>query len=297
MIAHDERVRHGRFTTNGVSLHAVLEGPDDGPLVILLHGFPELWYGWRKQLPRLGALGYLAVAPDQRGYGDSDKPRGLSAYVLDELAKDVVGLVDALGRERAFVVGHDWGAAVAWYTAMRYPARVERMVAINVPHPLVMRRFLRTSPRQLAMSWYMLFFQLPALPERVFTRNDGDAIATHMRRIARPGTFSDEELRVYRDAWRKPGAPRAMLDWYRAVRLQLSMHVSADEALIRPPTLLVWGRDDALLSEAMAAPSVALCEQGTLALVDGATHWVHHEEPERVTALIDAHLRGRSGAR
>jgi len=124
--------------TNGVRLHIAEGGPADGPLVLLLHGFPEFWYGWRKQIPALMEAGFHVVAPDQRGYNLSDKPRGIDAYRVGVLAGDAFGLMDAFGHERASVVGHDWGAAVAWRMALQRPERVERLGIINVPHPLVL---------------------------------------------------------------------------------------------------------------------------------------------------------------
>jgi pimeloyl-ACP methyl ester carboxylesterase len=148
-------VRFERIATNGITLNVAQAGPADGPLLVLLHGFPEFWYEWHKHLPALAAARFCVWAPDQRGYNTSDKPPQVRDYTLDHLAADVIGLIDAAGRERAIVVGHDWGGAVAWWLASNQPERLEKLVIINVPHPLVMRRLLRTSPRQLLRSWYM----------------------------------------------------------------------------------------------------------------------------------------------
>ena len=156
---------HKLIATNGITLHAVTAGPEDGPLVLLLHGFPEFWYGWRRQIPALAAAGFRVLAPDQRGYNLSDKPRELSAYRLDALAADALGLIDAAGRERAFVVGHDWGAMVAWWLALVAPQRVERLAILNVPHPYVFRRHLMNDAEQQKRSIYAGFFQLPWLPQ------------------------------------------------------------------------------------------------------------------------------------
>ncbi len=153
--------------TNGVRLHVVQHGPVDGPLVILLHGFPEFWYGWRKQIPALAAAGYRVWAPDQRGYNLSDKPTGIDAYTLDQLVADVIGLIDAAGCDKVYLVGHDWGAAVAWWMALKYPQRVIKLVVSNVPHPIVMNRTVRRNFDQLRKSWYIFFFQIPWLPERL----------------------------------------------------------------------------------------------------------------------------------
>ena len=147
--------------TNGIRLHVAQAGSDDKPLVILLHGFPEFSYGWRKQIPYLVEAGYRVWAPDQRGYNLSDKPEGLAAYSIDELAADVIGLIDAAGEKKVFLVGHDWGAAVAWWVAAKYPERLKKLITLNVPHHSVMRKTLRSNFSQLRKSWYIGFFQIP----------------------------------------------------------------------------------------------------------------------------------------
>src|SRR4051794_28893294 len=152
---------HVNPTTNGVMLHAVAAGPGDGPLVILLHGFPEFWYGWRHQIEPLAAAGFRVLVPDQRGYNLSDKPKKIPAYNLDVLARDVVGLIDDAGAARACVVGHDWGGAVAWWLGVKHPERLAKLALLNIPHPLVMRRALRRSSEQRRKSSYMFSFQLP----------------------------------------------------------------------------------------------------------------------------------------
>lgn len=288
-------MRHQHLAVRGLSLHAVTDGPEDGPLVVLLHGFPELWFGWRRQLPFLAARGFRVVALDQRGYGESDKPQGLAAYELDELARDVVAVIDACGREQAIVVGHDWGAAVAWWVAMYHPERVARMVAMNVPHPHVMRAHLLGSPRQLAKSSYMLFFQLPALPERALLAGGGRRLRELLLRWGRPGTFTEADLEVYREAWLRPGAATGMLSWYRAIPRTIGRPIDPATLRVRVPAMLIWGREDPILGEEMAAPSVALCERGRLELIERAGHFVQHDAAERVNALL-ADFLGDPGA-
>ena len=170
-------------------MHVAEAGPADGPLVVLLHGFPEFWYGWRHQIGALAAAGYRVLAPDQRGYHLSDRPRGLDAYAVDRLAADVIGLIAARGRDTATVVGHDWGAGVAWWLALRHPSWLERMAILNVPHPAVLLRHLRRDPTQWLRSWYILFFQLPRLPEALLRANDYAGMARGLRRSAQAGTF------------------------------------------------------------------------------------------------------------
>ena len=178
----------------GIKLHVVQDGPRTGRLVILLHGFPAFWYGWRRQIPFLAAAGYRVWAPDQRGYNLSAKPTGIAAYSLDQLAADVIGLVDAAGQATALLVGHDWGAAVAWWIASKYPARLARMVIINVPHGAVLMRHLRRNPAQIRKSWYMFFFQLPLLPEILIPSRNWHMLAQALKNSSRPGTFTIVEM-------------------------------------------------------------------------------------------------------
>ncbi|HZD10319.1 MAG TPA: alpha/beta hydrolase, partial [Candidatus Binatia bacterium] len=174
------RYHHGFVDVGGVTLHVVEAGPAAGPLVILLHGFPEYWYGWRNQIPALAQAGYRVCTPDQRGYNLSDKPADLEAYNLDYLAADVRALIHLHSRERAYVVGHDWGAAVAWWVAIKFASVVHKLVILNVPHPIVGRRFARQSREQLLRSWYIALFQLSWLPERLLRLNNWQPLRTMM---------------------------------------------------------------------------------------------------------------------
>jgi pimeloyl-ACP methyl ester carboxylesterase len=277
-------LEHLTLPGHGVRLHAVAAGPADGPLVLLLHGFPEFWYGWRHQLAPLAAAGFRVVVPDQRGYNWSDRPRGVRSYNLDELALDVVCLIDALGRERAAVAAHDWGGAVGWWLGMKHADRLDRLAILNMPHLAVMRRHLWTSLRQLRRSSYIFFFQLPGLPERSLSRDDWKSAAKALQWTSRRGTFSDADLAVYREAWAQPGALTAMLDWYRAA-LRARPRWPRDRR-VHVPALLIWGTQDRFLGAEMAQPSIDLCDDGRLVLVPEATHWVQHEEAARVNRLL-----------
>lgn len=270
--------------TNGITLHVAQAGPDDGDLTILLHGFPEFWYGWQHQIPALAKAGLRVWAPDQRGYNLSDKPRGVKAYTLDKLAADVIGLLDAAGVDKANIVGHDWGAAVAWWVALRYPERVRKLAILNVPHPRVMARTLRRNRRQLLKSWYIFFFQIPRLPEFLISLGHWRGAANALAGTSRPGTFSHADLLRYRDAWSQPGAFTAMINWYRAI-VQHQPDAPADQR-IHVPALVIWGARDRFLSREMAPASVDLCDDGRLVLIEEATHWVQHEEAARVNQLL-----------
>lgn len=270
--------------TPGVTLHVVQAGPVDGPLIILLHGFPEFWYGWRHQINALAEAGFCVWVPDQRGYNVSDKPTGVAAYSIDTLADDVVGLIDAAGRKKAAIVGHDWGAAVAWWTAVVYPERIERLVTLNVPHPMVMKQFARRNPGQLLRSWYIGFFQIPRLPEILSRLGNWAVPVRTLRKSSRPGTFTDADLQQYRIAWSQPGAFTAMINWYRA---SLQKPPARQPSIrITVPTLLIWGVRDQFLKREMAPLSIDLCDNGRIVFVENATHWVHHEEADQVNKLL-----------
>jgi pimeloyl-ACP methyl ester carboxylesterase len=274
-----------RLRTGGIALHAVAAGPPDGRLVVLLHGFPEFWYGWRRQIGPLAAAGLRVVAPDLRGYNLSDKPEGAAAYVVDALADDVLGLAAALGRERFAVVGHDWGGALTWHLAERNPERVERAAVLNGPHLGTMRGYALSHPSQALKSWYVGFFQLPRLPELIFSAADFARLRSAMTGSARPGAFSEEDLNHYRAAWARPGALTAMLNWYRALPRRAAARTAAG-GRIRVPVRAIWGDRDSFLEVGLAEAGLALCDRGELVRVPGATHWVQHEEPERVNRLL-----------
>ncbi|WP_154660465.1 alpha/beta fold hydrolase [Halopiger goleimassiliensis] len=283
-VSSAERVER---VVDGVRLHAVAAGDPDDPLVVLLHGFPEFWYEWREYVGRFVDAGYRVLVPDQRGYNLSEKPHGVGSYRLPTLSSDVAALVDSEGNERAHVVGHDWGAAVAWDLALRRPEVVDRLAIVNVPHPKVLEETLRSNPRQLLKSWYVFAFQIPRLPEWASSRFDFAPWVLAMREPANPGAFTETDFARYRRAWSEPGAPRAMINWYRA---QVRYRDGLPRERVQAPTLVVWGENDQALVPEMAPRSVAYCEDGTLARFPEASHWVVHEYPDRVGELLLEHL-------
>ena len=282
---------------NGLRFRVIQAGPPGGRLVLLLHGFPEGALCWRHQIGALAQAGYRVWAPDQRGYGESARPAGVRDYRLPLLAADAFALVDAAGAVSAHVIAHDWGGAVAWWMAQARPDRIERLAILNCPHPAVMRRALLTNPRQMLRSWYTAFFQLPWLPEALLGARDGALLARGLRTSGRKENpaFTEAELAEYRRDWRRPGALRAMINWYRAARYPLRMggRVGAAAApKVQPRTLLLWGRRDRALGAELAQPTLARCADARLVWLDQATHWLQHEEPERVNAELLAHLAG-----
>ncbi|MDQ4146847.1 MAG: alpha/beta hydrolase [Pseudomonadota bacterium] len=268
---------------NGVDLHVVEAGPKHGPLVILLHGFPDFWWGWRRQIEPLIEQGFFVVLPDQRGYNLSDKPLGVDAYNVDALAADVVGLADIYGRFVFRLVGHDWGGIVAWWTAVRFPARVERLIILNAPHPDVWNLLGRRRLRQALRSAYVGFFQFPRLPEALLKARNFALLRLSLTRTSRPSTFTPEDIARYVQAWAQPGALTAMLNYYRALRHK----PKGPPRRVRSATLVIWGTRDIFLEQAVAQASLDLCDRGESFFLDTATHWVHLEEAKTVnTAAI-----------
>lgn len=277
---------HSYIKTNDIRLHVVQAGPKSGTPVVLLHGFPEFWYGWRKQIPALAGMGCRVIVPDQRGYNLSDKPNGIKAYCTETLVEDILGLINALEYEKVNIVGHDWGAVIAWLLAIKHPERLHRLGIINVPHPAVMKRFLQRDFEQMRRSLYALYFQLPWLPETIMSIGNWRVAALGMRRSGKPIAFTDEDIEKYKEAWSQPGAVTAMLNWYRAaVRYPPEI---TNGMQVHVPTLILWGVKDFALSRRMARPSLDYCDEGNLIFFPDATHWVQHEEADVVNhSLID----------
>jgi pimeloyl-ACP methyl ester carboxylesterase len=283
---------------NGVRLHVVTAGPDDGDVVVLLHGFPEFWYSWREQIPALADAGYRVVVPDMRGYNESEKPRGVDQYRIDRLVGDVVGLVEHYAGDdatsgTAHVVGHDWGGAVAWSVAIREPDVVDRLAVLNAPHPERFRELLRT-PAQLRRSWYMFAFQLPWLPEFGLRRNDAEAVG---RLFA--GSMPREETVHYREAFLQPGAATAAVNYYRSFLREgvrdelplLSASIPMPEGRVEAPTLVCWGLDDEALVPANADGLDEWIPDLTVERIPDAGHWVQLDAADRVNDALLAHLQ------
>ena len=279
------KLDHRTIPTNGVELHVALAGSEDGIPVFLLHGFPDAWFGWEKQLPALAEAGFRVIVPDQRGYNLSSKPGGISSYRMDTLAADILGLADHLGLDRFHLAGHDFGAAVSWHIAARHPERLRRLAIANVPHPAVMVQTLRRSPAQLLKSWYMFFFQIPRLPEWSLQRADFQTMAAALSDV-----LTEADLDRYRSAWAQPGAITAMLNWYRAA---LRFPGKSDPAgRISTPTLILWGKKDRFLGFELVAPTLKLCDDARLETFPDASHWVLQERPELINPLLIAHFQG-----
>jgi pimeloyl-ACP methyl ester carboxylesterase len=281
---------HQTAIVNGLRFHYVEAG--SGPLVVLLHGFPEFWYTWRHQLPALAAAGHRAVAPDLRGYNESAKPPGVRNYVLDLLVADVAGLIAHLGGGKPVaVVGHDWGGALAWRLAMLHPDLVERLVVLNGPHP-AKPLWSSEDPVQWLRSWYILFFQLPLLPEWLIQAGNFALLDRMFRREpTRPGAFTREDIRPYKRALSRPGALTATINWYRAA-FRYSRPMFRDVRVITAPTLLIWGERDPHLGVHLSRGLERWVPGIRVERLPHCSHWVQHDDPQRVNALLLDFLRG-----
>lgn len=299
MHAVDTVVTHRTETVNGIRLHWVEAGT--GPLVVLLHGFPEFWYSWRHQIPALVDAGYRVVAPDMRGYNDSDKPAGYAAYLGEALSGDVAALIEFCGEDRAMVVGHDWGGAVAWMTAMRRPEVVQRLVVMNCPHPGVFKRGI-ANPAQLLRSSYMGFFQVPLAPEAVLRTGNFTGLKWMLRSGSqRAGAFTEADLDRYAEAFAKPGALTGALAYYRAMGRRMAGAARQSGAVaqgngrgprtITAPTLVIWGRNDPALGSNLADPG-DLVSNRRIEFIEEAAHFVQADAPDRVNELLVQFLGG-----
>jgi pimeloyl-ACP methyl ester carboxylesterase len=279
--------RHVDLTDVRLHLAEARGGGEDAPLVVLLHGFPEHWWSWRHQLEALSAAGLWAVAPDMRGYNASDKPEGVRSYDVERLVDDVAGIIRALGRTRATVVGHDWGGMVAWYFASARPEMLERLAILNCPHPVVIARHIFT-PAQLVKSSYIFFFQLPRLPERTIARGDFAAV----RRMFAKDGIAREDIERHVEALRTPGALSAALNYYRALGRRRFTFRMPKVRRIDAPVRVIWGDRDPYLGSEMAEPPARLVPEARVIHLPEASHWVQNAAHGEVSRLLVDFVRG-----
>lgn len=258
-------------------------------LAILLHGFPELNFSWRHQMPALADQGWRVWAPNLRGYGMSDRPDGIAAYRLQNLLEDVGALIDAAKAEHPadeiMIVAHDWGAVIAWMFAIRHIRPIDRLVIMNVPHPKCAERELRYW-RQLKKSWYIFFFQLPFFPEKMLLANDAKAVRrAFFDSAANKDRFSRSDLDVYAMAAQRPGAMQAMLNYYRAL-LRYTDDRDPGDALVDVPTLVIWGENDLALDIHLVDGMDQWVTDLTLHRLPGISHWVQQDAPDEVNSIM-----------
>src|SRR3984957_1508001 len=282
MSTTEDNIRDGYADVGDVRLHYVEAG--EGPLVVLLHGFPEFWYGWRRQIEPLAAAGFRVVAPDMRGYNLSARPDGVAAYDIGPLTDDIAALIHERGAESALLVGHDWGGSVAWALAMNHPEVVDRLAILNAAHPRKLSQGLHHLS-QLRRSWFFFFFDLPDLPETVVHANNWHFFR-HFLHDARPA-FTPEQTDRYIEAWSQPGAATGRITYSRSSVRQSQKKAEAALRPILAPTLVIWGERDRYLGPDLAEPDHDdVPNLDRVERLPDASHWVHHDEAERVTQLL-----------
>jgi epoxide hydrolase 4 len=296
---------HAFVNLNGLNLHYVTQG--EGPLMLMLHGFPEFWYSWRHQIPEF-AQDHKVVALDLRGYNLSDKPSQVADYAMELLVQDVAGVIRALGYERCTLVGHDWGGAIAWTFANRHEDMLDRLIVLNLPHPAKFAAGLNTLPQQLK-SWYILFFQLPLLPEQLIAAGHcwilGPALKGSTGWPQSPRSdhqgFTGADIAAYREAFSQPGAVAAALNYYRAFWQRRTVAnenqgaredqaANQDQAAqwrkLQVPTLMIWGEQDLFLGKELSEGTEAYVANLQLHYLPDSGHWVQQEQPAQVNRII-----------
>lgn len=280
---------HGYAQLDGIRLHYAETGKHHPDLVLLIHGFPEFWYSWRHQLAALGEH-YHVVAPDMRGYNLSERPLRVEDYAMEVLVKDVIGLIDYFGAEKAAVVGHDWGAGIAWAVAQMHPERVSKLAVMQVPPAAAWRANLTF--KQFMKSWYMLFFQLPRVPEFLIGMRDLDGIDRTFRdKVVTKGAFSDSDIERYKEAMRRPGALTAAVNYYRAnvgrVFRKPDVSEAARDSRVQAPTLFIFAEQDfAIIPATVRGVGKFVNAPYTELRIPESGHWVQNEAPEKVNEAL-----------
>ena len=287
----DFPIKTAFVNANGLTFEVDQCGTGD-KFALLLHGFPESKFSWRYQMPLLARLGYTVWAPNMRGYGKTSRPGEIADYHIDHLVADAAGLIDAAGGKNTLLMAHDWGAIVAWQFAIRKARPLDRLVIMNVPHPACFTREFR-SWAQLRKSWYIFFFQIPWLPERMLSARKGEAVGRAFLDMAVdksrfPATVTDE----YRRSAIEPGAMRAMINYYRAAMRAGTAAMNPQPSTVDVPTLMIWGLEDTALGKATTEGTDAYVKNLTMRYLPGVSHWVQQEAPEKVNAMIEAWLTG-----
>jgi pimeloyl-ACP methyl ester carboxylesterase len=289
----DLLLHHEFANINGIKMHYVTIG--EGPLIVFLHGFPEFWKSWKHQISFFSKK-FKVVALDMRGYGETERPIQVGEYRIEKLARDVTELIDSLGQKKATVVGHDWGGAVAWATAMMNPSFVEKLIVMNAPHPAIVQRNAFRNYAQMQKSWYMFFFLLEKAPEKVLSSNNFE-ILKHMFEISikRKDRFSLSDIEEYVSSWSKEGGITGGLNYYRA-NLNEEFWGNLGESIpfpkIKIPTLQIWAEDDMFLGKELTEGTKEFVVDAPFSLnvIPNCGHWVQQEAPEEVNQIMEEFL-------
>lgn len=270
-------------------IHYVSAGDAANDTIIFLHGFPEFWYSWRKQIEYFSKE-FHVVAPDLRGYNKSFKPQKVDDYQVDKIANDVIEIIDHFGKEKVTVIGHDWGSIITWHLVSLYEHRFSKGVILNVPHPLAFKKKLTSSFQQLLKSWYIFFFQIPFLPAWAMGLNNFERPAKTLEETSVKGSFTQNDLEQYKIAWANENAMKYMIMWYKAAFRNPSQAKVYEGKKVTIPLKIIWGKNDLALVPEMAEESLEYCTLGDLSYLDNATHWVQQDRPDEVNRLIEKFL-------
>lgn len=270
-------------------IHYISAGDVANETIIFLHGFPEFWYSWRKQIEYFSKK-FHVIAPDLRGYNKSFKPKKTKDYNIELIANDIIEIIDHFEKEKVVIVGHDWGAIIAWHLVLLHEHRFSRGIILNVPHPLVFKKKLTSSFKQLSKSWYVLFFQIPFLPTWILSLNNFGRAAKMLESTSLKGSFTKNDLEKYKLAWANENAIKHMIMWYKAAFRNASQAKVYQDKKVNIPLKIIWGKNDLALVPEMAQESLDYCMLGDLSYLDKATHWVQQDCPEEVNRLIEDFL-------
>ena len=281
---HDiKNLTYKYIDVNGIQLHVAFAGSPKGVPVILLHGFPDASFGWKHQINALSKKNFYVIAPDQRGYNLSDKPKDKKKYMMDLLVHDIITLANELNLDKFNLAGHDFGAIVSWNLVENYSHRVKKLVIFNGPQPTTMEKFLKENKKQRRKSWYAFFFKMKWFPEILLRSRNWRNLASNMK-----NSFSEKDLQEYKAAWSQPGAIKAMVNWYRCLFLQKSE--DKPKRRIKIPTLIVWGKQDPHIMWELASESAAMCDNCEVKFIEDATHWVLQDDPENTSKFMIEHF-------
>lgn len=269
---------------NGIQLHIAEAGPKDAPLLLLLHGFPEFWYSWKVQIDFFAQKGFRVIAPDQRGYNLSDKPRGVKNYNLDTLVQDILAILEQEKVEKAYLVGHDWGAGAAYWVALKHPQRFHKLGILQLPHLIAMEEYLKINDSARKKASYLYFFQWPFLPEYFLKRENYRRLRHALTRFSRKNTFQEADIQQYIQSWQQKRCLTGMLNWYRA-SFWAKPRIPADVS-IQIPTLVLWGEKDFFFDKDVMEYSRKYLPQAQIIYFPEATHWIHHEFPNEVNEKL-----------
>lgn len=265
-----------------VSLSVITAGPADGSPVLILHGFPERAESWKRQIELLSSKGYFVVAPNLRGYGDSDHPDGIKNYSLEKIGNDVIQLMDHFKIKKSYLMGHDWGCMVGWYLLSFFEDRFEKAILMNSPHWKVFRKNLLSNPKQVLKSWYILAIQMPFIPEMLIGLNGYKDFAATVAKSSIRAPYPKDELAALVNEWKEKKSMSSMLNWYRAAKYA----PRGGKKEIQTPVTLIWGERDPFVSKKMGAESLEFCKNGEFVVFKGAGHWPHHECKDELNSLI-----------